>query len=134
MSDHPDAEWDPQVWLARAKSCLTYAKVGHGVPGVFLEDLCLQLEQAAEKAFKGLLIARSAQYPRSHSISKLMTLIGETGLPLPESLDAAMDLTSFAVRTRYPGGPEVTEEDYTAALNVAEAVVAWVSSQIGTGK
>ena len=39
---------DPREWLNRAKSNL--AGAGQATPGVYLEDLCFDAQQAAEKA------------------------------------------------------------------------------------
>ncbi|TWT45630.1 HEPN domain protein [Phycisphaerae bacterium RAS1] len=109
--------------MARAHSNLIRAKVGHGVAGVLLEDLCFDLQQAAEKALKGLLVARTRGYPKTHSISELLALHERAGVHVPAALDAAIELTAYAVRTRYPGMAAVTEEEYAAALKVTEEVV-----------
>ena len=45
---------DPREWLNRARSNLTRAKAK--IPGVYLEDLCFDAQQAVEKAMKALLI------------------------------------------------------------------------------
>lgn len=39
---------DPHEWLARARSNLVRASLK--MPGVYLEDLCFDAQQAAEKA------------------------------------------------------------------------------------
>jgi HEPN domain-containing protein len=39
---------DPREWLNRAMSNLTLAKIK--IPGTYLEDLCFEAQQAAEKA------------------------------------------------------------------------------------
>lgn len=44
----------PEEWLNRAKSNLIQAKAEQ--PGVYLEDLCFNAQQAAEKAIKALLM------------------------------------------------------------------------------
>src|SRR5829696_10527795 len=47
---------DPREWLNRARSNLVRAQAI--LPGVYLEDLCFDAQQAAEKAIKAVLIAR----------------------------------------------------------------------------
>ncbi|MEE9464613.1 MAG: HEPN domain-containing protein [Candidatus Neomarinimicrobiota bacterium] len=47
---------DPQAWLNRAKSNLALSKAGINVPGIYLEDLCFDAQQAAEKAIKAILL------------------------------------------------------------------------------
>ena len=39
---------DPREWLNRARSNLALAK--NRIPGAYLEDLCFEAQQAAEKA------------------------------------------------------------------------------------
>lgn len=52
---------DPREWLNRARSNLAQARV-HS-PDVYLEDLCFNAQQAAEKAIKALLIAYGIRFP-----------------------------------------------------------------------
>jgi HEPN domain-containing protein len=48
---------DPREWLNRARSNLIRAK--SKLPGVYLEDLCFDAQQAAEKAIKAIVIQRN---------------------------------------------------------------------------
>ncbi len=52
---------DPREWLNRARSNLTRAKVKH--KAVYLEDLCFDTQQAAEKAIKAVLIKQDVKFP-----------------------------------------------------------------------
>ena len=116
---------DPREWLNRARSNLARAK--HCAPDVYLEDLCYDAQQAAEKALKGLLIARGIQHPFTHDLSALLPLIEQAGVDVPPHIFEAAALTRYAVLTRYPGPLRpVTEEEYSDAARVAERVVRWV--------
>ena len=55
-----------EIWLRRAESNLRIARAGRE-EGVFLEDLCFEAQQAAEKALKALLIYLGGEYPRVHT-------------------------------------------------------------------
>jgi HEPN domain-containing protein len=44
---------DPREWINRARSNLVRAQTT--LPGVYLEDLCFDAQQAAEKAIKAVL-------------------------------------------------------------------------------
>jgi len=46
----PEDPTDPHVWLLRARSNLNLAEKGSRLKGVFLEDLCFNAQQVAEKA------------------------------------------------------------------------------------
>jgi len=54
---------DPRVWLARAHSNLKLATLGYQ-QGVFLEDLCFEAQQAAEKALKAVCCTTVWTSPR----------------------------------------------------------------------
>jgi HEPN domain-containing protein len=133
MSAGPDEVFDAQAWLKRAESNLARARVGHGITGVVLEDLCFDAQQAAEKALKALLIARRIEFPKTHAIAELITLLVQANVSVPKSIECAADLTLYAVRTRYPGGPAITEEDYQDAVLTAENAVAWVKRELKSG-
>ena len=66
--DHKPPD-DPEEWLNRAKSNLIRARQNQ--PGIYLEDLCFDAQQAAEKAIKAILIDFDVDYPYTHD---LMTL------------------------------------------------------------
>lgn len=116
---------DPREWLNRAHSNLIRAKTE--IPGVYLEELCFDAQQAAEKAIKALLIHRGVAFPYVHDLADLITLLQQSGEMVPETVREAGRLTRFAVVTRYPGVSEsVTHEEYQEAITIAERVVRWV--------
>lgn len=55
---------DPREWLNRARGNLLRARAM--LPGVYLEDLCFDAQQAAEKAIKAVLIAHGVSFPPIH--------------------------------------------------------------------
>lgn len=57
-------------WIGRAKSNYELSK--NTIYGVFYEDLCFQLQQAVEKAFKGLLIYYGVEPEFTHNIGILL--------------------------------------------------------------
>ena len=56
---------DPREWLNRARSNLAMAR--NRVPDAYLEDLCFEAQQAAEKAIKALLLRRNIEFHYVHS-------------------------------------------------------------------
>ncbi len=119
----------PQEWLNRARSSLALAM--NRVPGVYLEDLCFEAQQAAEKAIKAALIVRGIEFPYVHDLNRLVSIIELSGEAVPEAVRQAGSLTEYATTTRYPGMAEpVTEEEYSHALRVAAAVVQWAEASI----
>lgn len=120
---------EPKTWLRRAESNLRLAQGGKG-KGVFLEDLCFEAQQSAEKALKGLLIALSGDYPKVHALGLLLERL-ERLVPVPESIKEIVELSDYAVQSRYPGDyAPVSEEEYERAVELAIRAFEWVNNQI----
>ncbi len=82
---------DPREWLSRARSNLVLAKAEG--QGIYLEDLCFNIQQAAEKAIKALLIRHGVEFPYVHDIAELLTLLEGAGQQIPEPVRQAGRLT-----------------------------------------
>jgi HEPN domain-containing protein len=122
---------DPHEWLRRARSNLARAQADIRLAGVYLEDLCFDAQQAAEKAIKAVLIGRSIRFPYVHDLTVLLGLVEQSGTTVPEVVREAGRLTRFAVVTRYPGIAEpVTQEEYERAVAIAEAVIDWARKTV----
>lgn len=119
----------PKEWLNRARSNLIRAR--NNQPEIYLEDLCFDTQQAAEKAIKALLIKLGVDFPYTHDLADLLTLVEQSGQQVPEDLKRVVILTDYAVESRYPGLTEpVTEEEYKEALSLAEDVLGWVRQKL----
>lgn len=120
---------DPREWLNRARSNLEMAK--NRVEGAYLEDLCFEAQQAAEKAIKAVMMTRKIEFPYVHDLGRLLALLAEAGEEIPSGVARARDLTSYAVDTRYPSMSEpVTEQQYAEAIEIAGAVIRWVEDRL----
>ena len=84
------------------------------IPGAYLEDLCFEAQQAAEKAVKAVLISRDIEYPYVHDLARLLSMLEDAGESVPCVVRKAEELTPYALITRYPG-PAVTTPEYLAA-------------------
>jgi HEPN domain-containing protein len=125
-SDDPT---DPNSWLQRAKSNLLLAEQGEHISGVFLEDLCFNAHQAAEKALKAICIYHGLEFPKTHSLVRLMDILEEGGITVPSQVKSTDVLTQYAVQTRYPGlAEEITQEEYLEARRLARLVVLWADA------
>jgi HEPN domain-containing protein len=117
-----------ESWLERAKSNYELSK--NTVYGVFYEDLCFQLQQAVEKAFKGLLIYYGIEPAFTHNIGILLNEL-ENHTDIPENIKGSTDLTKFAVQTRYPGEyDDITQEKYENAVKITNDCLEWVKNKI----
>ncbi len=101
------------------------------VPGVYLENLCFNSQQAAEKAIKAVMIARNIEFPYVHDLDHLLSLLEDEEEVIPEAIRRAGVLTDYAAITRYPGDVRpVSEREYREALAIAEAVINWAEDRI----
>ena len=115
--------------MNRARSDLTQAK--NQVPGVYLENLCFNAQQATEKAIKSVMIARNIEFPFVHDLARLLSLLEDRGEVISEAIRQASVLTKYATITRYPGEIRpVSEAEYREAIAIAEAVVQWAEERI----
>ena len=102
---------------------------------MYLEDLCFDAQQAAEKAIKAWLIHLGMRFPYTHDLAELLTIVEQTGQVIPERVRGAARLSDYAVEPRYPGLFEpVTPEEYEEAVAIAGEVVRWVQEVIEQGK
>jgi len=120
-----------EIWLQRARSNLAIARTGKR-EAVILEDLCFEAQQAAEKALKALLLYFGAEPPRTHAFTLLLMQLMEYQ-EIPDTIREVVELTDYAVHTRYPGDYHpVSDEEYERAVELAAHVVKWVTEQIAT--
>lgn len=121
-----------EEWIKRARSNLERAQMGKISEGILYEDLCFDCQQAVEKSLKALLVHIGIDFPWTHSISKLIELIEDTGMDIPEYVKDSVILTTYAVSTRYPGEQEAVDEDeYKESVKIAEKVYHWAIEKIG---
>jgi len=132
MSDRKIIPGSAEDWFSRAKSNLVRAQCDKPEE-VFWEDLCFDAQQAVEKAFKSVLIYLGIDFPYTHDVEVLITLLKNHGLEVPEIVADAVRLTEYAVWARYPSTIEpVTEEDYQEAIRIAQDVIDWAGLMLRT--
>jgi HEPN domain-containing protein len=130
MPHETNALGSPEDWLRRARSNLAIAKQPKTAEILF-EDYCFEVQQAAEKALKAVLLSKGIRFRFVHDIAELLTLLEQNRISFPQEIRAAADLTDYSVEARYPGPFEpVTEIEYLDALRIGEAVVKWAESEI----
>jgi HEPN domain-containing protein len=104
------------------------------MPGVrkpTLKISVIRLNHAAEKSIKGVFISLHLDFPYTHDIRLLLTLLEESGVLIPEEIKQSERLTVYAVQTRYPGySAPIKEKHYHEALSLAELVIAWAETFI----
>jgi HEPN domain-containing protein len=124
----------PEDWLEHARSDLRLASLAIG-QGVLAEQICFHAQQAVEKALKAVLLARKVEFPLTHDLEELLSIFAVAGLVVPAELQEAGALTPYAVETRYPGHwGEISSEDISNALALAQTALCWAEEMIGPGR
>ncbi len=119
-----------EEWLSRAKGDLALSQAP--LPkGAYYEDLCYHAQQAAEKALKAIYRKNGWAFRYTHDVDELIAELREKGVEIPSVVAEAVVLTGYASEARYPGLEEpVSVEEYSEAVRLAEAVVAWAERQV----
>ena len=129
---NPEDPTDPHMWLSYAKSNLQLAEKGGKIKGVRFEDLCFNAQQAAEKALKAVCLANDLEFPKTHSLVRLIDILEAAGIDIPSNVKESDTLTQFAVETRYPSlTEEITKQEYKEVVAVAARVVFWAEKILG---
>jgi len=87
-------------------------------------------QQAAEKALKAVLSARSVPYEFRHDIAYLCELLADDGVALPADVKQADVLNPWAAEFRYEDPPSEEPLDRAAAVRLATTVVEWAEEQL----
>jgi HEPN domain-containing protein len=120
----------PEDWLRHAASDLALASQTPS-PGVLYETLCYHAQQAAEKSLKAVLVSRDVEFPYTHDIARLVTVVQDAGIAWRKDLDDAVDLTEYAIQYRYPGAlRELTKADLDKAVEIATRLFAWAQAAV----
>jgi hypothetical protein len=73
------AAGDAAEWLLHAESDLTYAKLGQAERAILRNQVTFHAEQAAEKAFKAVLVHAAVEFPKTHDLQALLLLVRNNG-------------------------------------------------------
>jgi HEPN domain-containing protein len=110
-------------WLAKADEDLETAKFLFASERSFFPAICFHCQQAAEKYFKAFLTWQQIEFPKTHDLGLLLSLIASTDSYLASSLAEVATLNPYGVDIRYPGdAPEITQDDTEEAMRLADKV------------
>ena len=123
MSGQAEAESVVREWVSKAESDLLSAE-----HNLLLGDLaptsivCFHIQQAVEKYIKALLAYHGIDFPKTHDISYLLSILPGNSQNLCMDEVTTEKLSYFAVSGRYPGfDVEPTAEEAQDLLRKATA-------------
>ncbi|MDD5135633.1 MAG: HEPN domain-containing protein [Phycisphaerae bacterium] len=93
-------------WVIKAENDLKNAahtvKLGAKCP---TDTVCFHAQQCVEKYLKAFLVILQVEFPRTHDIEVLVSLLPKS-IKFPLTVEQRRLLTEYATITRYPGGYE----------------------------
>jgi len=128
---HDVKSGSPEDWLRHAKADLALANSPLPRDGLY-STLCFHAQQAAEKSIKAVLIFRGVDFPKVHSLTRLIDLL-PVDIQRTSFLVESVRLTVYTTVFRYPGetdDPDVPIGKYQEAVHLAEMVFKWASKLI----
>ena len=101
-----------RVFHCRIKGCMSHA------------------QQAVEKAIKAVLVSAGIDFPKTHNLEFLHTLL-PAHVPHAPILMQVYQLTGYSTIFRYPGdGEPLSRERHQELLAIAQEAVAWAVAYI----
>ncbi len=116
----------PADWLRHARADLALARVSLPPDGL-RSLLCFHAQQAAEKAIKAVLVHQGVDFPKIHSLTRLIDLL-PARIPRPPESIKLVGLNVYATTFRYPGEDDeidLEEELLQEAIRLATQTMAW---------
>src|SRR5215216_6943426 len=94
---------------------------------------CFHSQQCAEKYLKAMLVAKDAEFPKTHDLLILDALCNKAGILTGYTKEDLGRLSGYAVHTRYPGN-QPTLDDARDALEIVSHVRRFARSFLGFKK
>ncbi len=122
-------------WLSKARTDLALATVVlEKAPEIESWAACFHAQQAAEKALKAVLVARSVEPPFVHNLVALRALL-PGDIDLDASVESLADLSAYARGVRYvsdiDGSEDPTWDEAERAVVAAGRILRAVRSYLG---
>ncbi len=122
----PEAQGLLTEWIEKAAADLEVARKMAAEAGRSLrirEIVGFHCQQAVEKYLKALLTRWQIEFPKTHDIKTLLSLIRRVDAGAAEGMLDARWLTPFGVEIRYPGdAAEMLPGDEVKAIEIATKV------------
>jgi len=116
---------DTAEWMKKAEAdFVSMMREMNAAKDLNYDLVCFLAQQSLEKYLKALLCENSVQFPKTHDLNELGTLLPKR-FEFPEGFGATISrLDRYAVEFRYPGA-SATQELATEAIEGARALRDW---------
>ena len=110
-------------WLFKADQDMKAAEALATLENPLRSVACFHAQQAVEKYLKAYLTSKQVEFPRTHNIRELISIIKSIHTELADKLMPAAILSPYGVEIRYPGDViEPSDEEMREALKLAKSV------------
>ncbi len=118
-------------WISKAQSDLRAARLLREQEPGLIEPACFHMQQAIEKALKGVLLLHEQRPPRTHRLADLFGLC-ERWLPgLSKYEESCEWLSACAVDMRYPGKElPISANMATSGLAATETIIDFILKKL----
>ena len=103
-------------WIEFAEKDYEAAILLESNPKPLLEIVCFHCQQSAEKYLKAFIIKNEGEIKRTHNLEEILRTCERIDIEFKEIRDNCIDLTDYAVETRYPYPFEINETDMKKAV------------------
>ena len=128
-----NASNEAREWVEYAEEDLAVAKSTLRRSKPLTTSSCFHSQQCAEKYLKAMLIAKDAEFPKTHDLLILDALCNKAGILTGYTKEDLGRLSGYAVHTRYPGNQPALE-DAQEALVIVTHVRRFARSFLGFKK
>ncbi len=119
-------------WLAKAANDLKTAETMISIVPPVVDTTCYHAQQCVEKCLKAFLTAADRHVEKTHSLPRLVELCSEVNEAMSVLGATAVELTDYAVQSRYPDDwREIPIPEAEAAVRMAREAFLFVNTEIG---
>jgi len=109
-------------WVSKAENDFRNAvhtlKLGKNCP---TDTVCFHAQQCVEKYLKAILVLENIDFPKTHDIEKIFSLLPPQTRPR-FAADEQILLTEYAIVARYPGWDTITLREARRAVSIARRI------------
>ncbi|MDR2620378.1 MAG: HEPN domain-containing protein [Propionibacteriaceae bacterium] len=95
-----------------------------------LELVCYLCAQSAEKALKAYIIQNGETPPYTHDLGALCRICIKYSNDFTTIVDDCLDITPYAVQTRYPSDIDIEESETQTALQKATTILNFCKTKL----
>jgi len=118
-------------WIEFAENDYEAATLLEKAHKPLLEIICFHCQQSAEKYLKAYIIRNEGEIKRTHNLGEILKDCIKYDSNFESIKDSCIDLTDYAVETRYPYPFEIDITDMKKAISDMKNIRTFIIKKIG---